>query len=120
MEFPASPVDLADCQLNWEYLKKLLINTGGQGTGGTISLRVGQTNITFTASVNSNTVTVNHNLGRTPIFVGPVNLTPAAAPTFSIDTYVEIGSYTATTFKLFGISHTATTGTVTVPWLAIG
>lgn len=120
MEFPVSPVELPDCQLNWEFLKKKIVDTKGLGAGGITSMTFGQSTITFTASVNSAVLTVSHGLGVIPVFVGPVGVVPAGAPNFAVDAYVEIGSYNISTFKLFGISHTATTGSVTIPWLAIG
>lgn len=127
MEFPVAPVDLPDCQLNWDFLKKLfngsqasnLISTPNK-TG--IKITFGTTTGTWPGlSTRANNDNVTHSLGRTPTVVLATVISSPAAGWFPV---VATISYTLTTFAITAVTSDGglpVGGTAySVAWMAIG
>lgn len=88
-----------------------------QGMLGGKSVRSGQSTLTFTAAVTSNTVSVTHGLRKVPT---EVVATSFNAPAFGNIPTCNAFGYGATSFSLNGEVKTAFTGTVVVSWIARG
>jgi hypothetical protein len=76
----------------------------------------GATTLTFSASTNSNTITVPHRLPVPPAIVVAAAL---AAPAFGEIALCNVSTPTASSFNLNAEVKTSFTGTVTVVWLAV-
>lgn len=114
MQFPADPVDLKDCQMNWEFLKKAAVTSPGNG----LRINAGQLTITFTASTNGiGPGAQAHGLGRTPI---AIVVTSFGAPAFGNIPLCDVYTFNASTFGCNGESKVAFTGNVVCSWVAIG
>jgi hypothetical protein len=117
---PADPVELSDCQLNWEYM--LRVFSGAQSTNllsspTTSGLRMtfGTGSVSFAASNFSGTTTVTHNLGKTPTVVLALENTTA----FGVFLTVKVIS--STQFQIVGTNPTGPgTYSAVFGWVAIG
>lgn len=126
-EFPAPVVELPDCQMNWDFLNKIL--NGSQVSN--VPTTPGETGVRITfglatgtwpgASVVSNVTNITHDLGKTPVAVlATLKQSPSAA-WFPV---VATVTYGATTFGIQALTSDGSlpaAGTVyIVSWLAIG
>ena len=91
-------------------LQSLVIDAGGQSLG----LRIGTGSATWTAAVNSASVTVPHGLGKTPTIAG------AFTRDLGIAYAVTARDATNITVRGFATAGTPTSGTATFDWAVIG
>jgi hypothetical protein len=81
------------------------------------AINMGTGTVTFTASVASNTVTITHGLGTTPVFVGVQGV---SLPGLML---AQVTAANATTFQIKGgvpgVGPAPITGNVSIQWLAI-
>ena len=106
--------DNSKADRNFRKLAQLVLDTGGQDVG----VRFGTGTATWPGgSQFTNTVTITHGLGRTPIAVVCTCITGGAA----IGAYQAFG-YTSTTFavKAQAVDGGTTAGSQTFAWVAIG
>lgn len=88
------------------------------GAPAELAVAAGSSLITFSGSSASNTVTINHDLTRTPI---AMVATALAAPGFSAIPSFNCLNETTTQFQVNGVTPgSATTGDVAFCWIAIG
>lgn len=103
---------------NFDKLRTLLIDTGGQSIG----LRLGTDTVTYPGATAGSTVkTVTHGLGRIPVYVGPQWVAGGTTGTTYSHTF-EVSNLTTTTFDVqgFGSSAVAAGQTVAIMWVVIG
>lgn len=115
MEFPSPTVKLPDCQMNWDFLKNKIISIGNrEKTGPGVALSFGKTTVAFAGAANSNTVNVDHNLGRTPIAV-------VATSNTGFGIFYQTLNFTSTQFQLIGAyPFGVLTQNADATWIAIG
>jgi hypothetical protein len=100
-----------DVQANFDWLLKRFLDTGGRSG----SIRFGTAVVTFSAADTSDTETVTHGLGTTPVAV------VVSANIFSPGIFAVTQSVGATTFQTRAITRSGThTGDVTIFWIAVG
>lgn len=104
---------LADSSIsdrNFQKLMSLVLDTGGESVG----LRFGTGSATWTAAVNSASVTVPHGLGKIPAAAG------AFTRDLGIAYAVTARDATNITVRGFATAGAPTSGTATFDWAVIG
>jgi|HubBroStandDraft_6_1064221.scaffolds.fasta_scaffold259795_3 hypothetical protein len=121
MKFQALPVEsFEEITLDLEQLQALLTTPGSiplpflQVAGDQVlQLAYGSSTVTFTASNFSALTAVVHNIGRVPVWVGATN-------SANNGVWFTSSSKTTTQVSIGGWFYTATSGTFSFDWVAIG
>lgn len=121
--FPADPVALPDCQLNWEFLKTIFKTFVSVVSGKTnVSLNFGSGGGTWPGGTpRANNDNIAHGLNKTPTVVLATVISSPAAAWFPVLATVNYG---ATNFQITAVtsdgSSPAAATTYGIVWLAIG